>query len=76
MPELRGMRAVFQFLRHSAEPFAAPPTSPLVALLMDPRGLSKAQARFPRCPSVCGCVPLAVPLAVLRGCPELSWPKT
>ena len=45
-------------LRHSAEPCEAPPTSPSVALLMDPRAV-KAQARFPRCSSVCGCIPLA-----------------
>ena len=36
MPELRGMRAVVQFLRQSAEPCAAPPTSPFMTLLMDP----------------------------------------
>ena len=53
-PELRGMRAVVQFLRQSAEPRAAPPTSPFMALVMDPRAV-KAQARFPRCSSVCGC---------------------
>ena len=35
MRELRGMRAVVQFLRQSAEPCAAPPTSPFTALLMD-----------------------------------------
>ena len=51
-PELRGMRAVIQFLRQSAEPCVAPPTSPFTALLMDPRAV-KAQARFPRCSSVC-----------------------
>ena len=32
MPELRGMRAVVQFFRQSAEPCAAPPTSPFMAL--------------------------------------------
>ena len=42
------MRAAVQFLRQSAEPCAAPPTSPFMALLMDPRAV-KAQARFPRC---------------------------
>ena len=46
----RGMRAVFQFLRQSAEPCAAPPTSPFMALLMHP-GAVKAHARFPRCSS-------------------------
>ena len=35
MPELRGMRAVVQFLRQSAEPCTAPPTSLFMALLMD-----------------------------------------
>ena len=47
MPKLRGMRAVVQFLRQFAEPRAAPPTSPFMALLTDPRAV-KAQARFPR----------------------------
>ena len=51
MPELRGTRAVVQFLRQSAEPCAAPPTSPFTALLMD-RAV-RAHARFPRCSSVC-----------------------
>ena len=55
MPELCGMRAVVQFLRQSAEPCVAPPTSPFMALLMEPRAV-KAHARFPRCSSVCGCV--------------------
>ena len=61
MPELRGMRAVVQFLRQSAEPGKAPPTNPFTALLMDPRAV---EAR-----AVCltGCIPLAV----LRGGPEL-----
>ena len=54
MPELRGMRAVVQFPRQSAEPCAPPPTSPFMALLVEPRAI-KAQARFPRCSSVCGC---------------------
>ena len=40
MPELRGMRAVVQFLQQSAEPCAAPPTNPFMALLMDPRAVS------------------------------------
>ena len=66
MPELRGMSAVVQFLRQSAEPCAAPPTSPFMALLMDPRAV-KAEARFPRCSSNCN----NIPLAVLRGGPEL-----
>ena len=69
MPELRKMRAVLQFLRQSAEPCAAPPTSPFMALLMDPRAV-KAQARFPRCSSGCVCTLLAVlrsgPLLQLR----------
>ena len=60
------MRAVVQFLRQSAEPCGAPPTNPFMALLMDPRAV-RAQARFPRCSSLCGCTPLAV----LRGGPEL-----
>ena len=65
MPELRGMRAAVQFLRQSAEPCAALPTSPFTALLMDPRAV-KAHARFPRCSSVRGCTLLAV----LRSGPE------
>ena len=48
MSELRGMRAVVQFLRQSAEPCAAPPTSPFTALLVEARAI-KAEARFPRC---------------------------
>ena len=48
-------RAVVQFLRQSAEPCAAPTTSPFMALWMDPRDV-KAHARFPRCSSVCGCI--------------------
>ena len=70
MPELR-IRAVVQFLRQSADPCAAPPTSPFMALLMEPRAV-KAQARFPRCSSVCGCVFLAV----LRSGPEFCYPGT
>ena len=50
MPELRGIRAVVQFFRQSAEPCAAPATSSFTAFLMDPRAV-KAQARFPRCSS-------------------------
>ena len=46
--------AVVQCLRHSAEPVAAPPTSPFMALLIDPLAV-RAQALFPRCSSVCGC---------------------
>ena len=44
MPKLRGMRAVVQFLRQSAESCVAPPTSPFMALLMDPWAV-RAQAR-------------------------------
>ena len=55
MPELRGMGAVVQFLRQSAEPCAAPPTNPFTALPMEPR-----QARLPRCSSVSSCILLAV----------------
>ena len=65
MPELRGTRAAVQFLRQSAEPCAAPPTNPFMALLMEPRAV-KAQVRLPRCSSVCGCTNLAV----LHGGPE------
>ena len=65
MPELRGMRAVVQFLRQSAEQCAAPPTNPFMALLMEPRAV-KARARLPRCSSVYGCV---LPV-VLRNGPE------
>ena len=54
-PELRGIRAVVQFFRQSAEHCAAPPTSPFMALLMDPLAV-KAQARFQRFSSVCGCI--------------------
>ena len=54
LPTLRGIRAVVQFLRQSAEPCAAPPTSPSMALLMKPRA-AKVQARVPRCSSVCRC---------------------
>ena len=39
------IRVVVQFLRQSAEPCAAPPTSPFMALLMDPRAV-KAHARL------------------------------
>ena len=39
----------------SAEPCAAPPTSPFMALLIDPLAV-KAQARLPRFSSVCGCI--------------------
>ena len=53
------MRAVVQFLRQSAEPCAAPPTSPFMALLVDPWAV-KAHARFPRCSSVCGCASKAL----------------
>ena len=52
MPELRGMRAVVQFLRQSAESGAAPSTSPFMALLMDLQAV-KALACFPRCLPVC-----------------------
>ena len=45
MPELRGMRAVVQFLRQSAAPCASPPTSPFMALLVEPRAV-KAHACF------------------------------
>ena len=69
--KLRGVRAVVQFLRQSAEPCAAPPTSLLMALLMEPRAVG-AQARFPRCSSVCGCTVLLV----LRSGPDLCWTKT
>ena len=65
MPDLRGMRAVVRLLRQSAEPCAAPPISPFMALLIEPRAV-KVQARFPRCSSVCGCVFSAV----LRSGPE------
>ena len=59
MPELREIRPPVQFFRHSAEPSAAPPASPFMALLVDPLAV-KAHARFPRCSSVCGCnVPLS-----------------
>ena len=44
---------------------------PFMASLMDPRAV-KAQARFPRCSSVCGCTVLAV----LRSGPELCCPET
>ena len=54
-PELRGIRAVVEFIRQSAEPCAAPPMSPFTALLVDPPAV-KAQAHLPRCSSVCGCV--------------------
>ena len=39
MPQLRGIIAVVQFLRQSAEPCAAPPTSPFMALLTEPRAV-------------------------------------
>ena len=65
------MRAVVQFLRQSAEPCAAPPTSPFTALLMEPQAVG-AQARLPRCSSDCGCTLLAV----LRSGPEFCRPKT
>ena len=71
MPEHRGNRAVVQFLRRSAEPCAAPPTRPFMALLMD-LWTVKAQARFPHCSSVCDCVVLAV----LRSGPEFCCPRT
>ena len=48
MPEVRGMRAVVQFLRQSAEPCAAQPTRPFMALLMEHRAVG-AHARLPRC---------------------------
>ena len=65
MPELGGIRAEVQFLLQSAEPCAAPPTSPFMALRMDPRAV-KAHARLPCCSSACGCTLLAV----LRSGPE------
>ena len=49
------MRAVVQCRRQSADPCAAPPTKPFIALLIEPR-VVKAHARFPRCSSDCGCV--------------------
>ena len=61
------MGAVVQFQRQSAEPCTAPPTNPFMPLLIEPRAV-KAQARFPRCSSVCGCTDLAV----LRGGPKLD----
>ena len=41
MPELHGMRAAVQFLRHSTEPCAAPPTRPFMAVLRGGLGLSR-----------------------------------
>ena len=38
----------------SAEPCTTPPTSPFMSLLIDPPAV-KAQARLPRCSSLCGC---------------------
>ena len=67
-PELRGIRAVVQFFRQSAELCAAPPTSPFIALLMDPLAV-KAQARFPHCSSVSDCTIRFL----LRSGPECGW---
>ena len=46
MPELRGMRAVVQFLWQPAEPCAAPPTSPFMDLLIDSQGTGSLPALF------------------------------
>ena len=54
-PELRGMSAVVQCLMCSAVPSAAPPTSPFMGLLIDSLAV-RAQARFPHCSSVYGCI--------------------
>ena len=53
-----------QFLWQSAEPCAAPPTSPFMALMMEPRAV-KAHARFPRCSSVFSCCSAQWPRALL-----------
>ena len=54
----------------SAEPCATPPTSLFMPLLMDPLAV-RAQARFSRCSSVCGCIVRFV----LRSGPECSCPN-
>ena len=69
MPELRGMTAGVQFLRHSTEPCATPPTSPFTALLMCPSAV-KADVRFPHCSSIGG----STLLAFLRSGPEFADP--
>ena len=53
-PEHRGIRAVAQCFRYSVEPIAAAPTSPFMALPIDPLAV-RAQALLPRGSSVCGC---------------------
>ena len=65
------MWAAVQFLRQSAEPWAAPPMRPVMAWLMDSRAV-KAQARFPRRSSVCG----SILLAFLRSGQECCSPST
>ena len=69
-PELRRIKAVLQCFRHSADPVAAPPTSSFMALLIDPLAVW-AQALFPRCSSVCGCINFFV----LPCCPVCSCPR-
>ena len=62
MPEFRGISSSGSHLN----PSSAPPTSPVMCLLA-----VRAQARFPRCWSVCGCIVRFV----LRSGPECCCPK-
>ena len=65
--ELRGVKAVAQCSLCSAVQAAAPPTSPLMALLIDPLAV-RAQALLPRCSSQSFLLPVLLPSLLLPSC--------